>query len=668
MELLSSYSFDELTIDTIEKEIHSVDKKIIELGKEITEFQNKKTVVITPENMGKAEIIIEKRLHKLEELTNEFSEKATKVNFERFYKSLIALKEINLQIDSCPACGTNISQVKIHPYAKAQEELDLLKEISVLQSSHKRIDKQLKTHCIKLCINFIKIYQENFKKVYSSEYNYELQLEQLRQILKSKESAKEITFITASIEELRKNRGNIIEYLELIKSYELKNATVDSTHIINGEIERLKKILDALKIAKSSITNNEISLKKLIDVNSDFTQKAEKLKSIMSKESDYNSFINDVENGYKQFMKDLNNYKLEVESKQIHNIEQSVTRYYQEINKNDDDSEYITDVNFVLSGSLYKILVSFKDSTSRNSYACLSEGHLRSLGLSILLAVAEKNNVPFIIFDDVVNAIDSDHRANIIDMLFNNEFLKRTQQMITTHDRLFWERFCNTYSAKVNKNEVDKMSYVMNYTNKGTVLIQYNVGFEEKIINAFERYDIRQALVYCRIWFESLVTEYCVENGEALTGKFHRDRNNLLKPTLESIYSVFSTRFPGNENLTLIKADLINWAVQNQEHHSFNENGYNFVHSKSSNEVRKIFDAIQQLSIELFPKKEKARLTKRREQLIVLYDRYISRFDSEQFRSKAPIEIQENLRRTMEKNREELVAVERILSLISDPA
>ncbi|MEX2462545.1 MAG: hypothetical protein WD469_14815 [Paenibacillaceae bacterium] len=657
-----------MTIDTIEKEIHSVDKKIIELGKEITEFQNKKTVVITPENMGKAEIIIEKRLHKLEELTNEFSEKATKVNFERFYKSLIALKEINLQIDSCPACGTNISQVKIHPYAKAQEELDLLKEISVLQSSHKRIDKQLKTHCIKLCINFIKIYQENFKKVYSSEYNYELQLEQLRQILKSKESAKEITFITASIEELRKNRGNIIEYLELIKSYELKNATVDSTHIINGEIERLKKILDALKIAKSSITNNEISLKKLIDVNSDFTQKAEKLKSIMSKESDYNSFINDVENGYKQFMKDLNNYKLEVESKQIHNIEQSVTRYYQEINKNDDDSEYITDVNFVLSGSLYKILVSFKDSTSRNSYACLSEGHLRSLGLSILLAVAEKNNVPFIIFDDVVNAIDSDHRANIIDMLFNNEFLKRTQQMITTHDRLFWERFCNTYSAKVNKNEVDKMSYVMNYTNKGTVLIQYNVGFEEKIINAFERYDIRQALVYCRIWFESLVTEYCVENGEALTGKFHRDRNNLLKPTLESIYSVFSTRFPGNENLTLIKADLINWAVQNQEHHSFNENGYNFVHSKSSNEVRKIFDAIQQLSIELFPKKEKARLTKRREQLIVLYDRYISRFDSEQFRSKAPIEIQENLRRTMEKNREELVAVERILSLISDPA
>ena len=70
-----------------------------------------------------------------------------------------------------------------------------------------------------------------------------------------------------------------------------------------------------------------------------------------------------------------------------------------------------------------------------------SEGHLRSLGLSILLANAKINNLPFVIFDDVVNAIDSDHRANIIEMMVKDPYFENTQQIISTHDRLYWERF-----------------------------------------------------------------------------------------------------------------------------------------------------------------------------------------------------------------------------------
>jgi len=57
----------------------------------------------------------------------------------------------------------------------------------------------------------------------------------------------------------------------------------------------------------------------------------------------------------------------------------------------------------------------------------------------------KKNNVPFMIFDDVVNAIDAEHRSNIIEILHTDEFLSNKQLILTVHDRLFWEKYCNTF-------------------------------------------------------------------------------------------------------------------------------------------------------------------------------------------------------------------------------
>ena len=54
----------------------------------------------------------------------------------------------------------------------------------------------------------------------------------------------------------------------------------------------------------------------------------------------------------------------------------------------------------------------------------------------------------------------------------------------------------------------------------------------------------------------------------------------------------------------LIKQDLLNWSGQNQEHHAFDEGSLNFVHSKTSNEVVKIYDAIRLFECQLFTQKK----------------------------------------------------------------
>jgi DNA sulfur modification protein DndD len=58
-------------------------------------------------------------------------------------------------------------------------------------------------------------------------------------------------------------------------------------------------------------------------------------------------------------------------------------------------------------------------------------------------------------------------------------------------------------------------------------------------------------------------------------------------------------------HFNFIKNDLVNWGGQNQEHHAFDEGSLNFVHSKTSSEVLRIYDAIRFLECQLFTARKK---------------------------------------------------------------
>lgn len=63
----------------------------------------------------------------------------------------------------------------------------------------------------------------------------------------------------------------------------------------------------------------------------------------------------------------------------------------------------------------------------------LSEGHVRCLGLAILVAKNIKEGCPLLVFDDAVNAIDDEHRLGIRDTLFDNSDLATKQIIVTCH-------------------------------------------------------------------------------------------------------------------------------------------------------------------------------------------------------------------------------------------
>lgn len=370
---------------------------------------------------------------------------------------------------------------------------------------------------------------------------------------------------------------------------------------------QLKRIDESLKQQFDSKTRAKNEFKAINDQMADLvTQKAALLNDAVDN-SHYNQLLKDLEVEYRTLYRDLLDYKLELEKARITGIEAKAAEYYRAINNHDDDHEQIETLSFEKLAESYRIKITNVDGSLLDAFAVLSEGHLRALGLSILLAMAEKNNFPLIVFDDVVNAIDTDHRSNIIDLFFSDAYLRRIQMVVTTHDRLFWERFCIIADRHPQCDQ--HTSHVLSYTNKGVVVIDHAGGFQKKVHVALSVFDVRQALLYCRIWFESMVLEFCIENSVKVTANFNKSqlkKNMYLQVSLEHTFTLVEPFIDYDlSHFNFIKNDLVNWGGQNQEHHAFDEGSLNFVHSKTSSEVLRIYDAIRFLECQLFTGRKK---------------------------------------------------------------
>tara|TARA_R100000306_G_scaffold44395_1_gene42467 strand:+ start:888 stop:3710 length:2823 start_codon:yes stop_codon:yes gene_type:complete len=537
-----------------------------------------------------------------------FLNNAAAVNYSAVYEALVAV-ESTREDDVCPACSTPLSSVAENPFEKARRELQSLGTLKELRSAQQRNDQRIVRLSAKIS-NAIAGVDRNTRLGLSCS----LSLGELESAVADLDAATNRAEGAAQVlhhfnQLLTIDSAGVETYVNACrrKSEEVKRA--------ESQIKRLEEQAQTLKETEGTV--------RALFADKRAAQRAhtvagEKISALVFQRAGlrdqdagnvrFNSFIKQLQLEYANLYRDLLNYKLALEKERITGIEGKAADYYKAINDHDDEHERIEAIRFEKTGDGYRIKISNIDGTSLDAFSILSEGHLRALGLSLLLAMAEKNKFPVIVFDDVVNAIDSDHRSNIIDLFFSDPYLRRTQMVVTTHDRLFWERFCMI--AERHPQADQHSSCILSYTNKGIVVVDYAGGFKAKIQEALAVYDVRQALIYCRIWFESMVVEYCLENGVSITAKFGKSnlkKNIYLQISLEKTFALVEPLIAYDlTHFSLIKKDLVNWGGQNQEHHAFDEASLNFVHSKTSAEVIKIYDAIRLLECQLFPTEKQA--------------------------------------------------------------
>lgn len=141
------------------------------------------------------------------------------------------------------------------------------------------------------------------------------------------------------------------------------------------------------------------------------------------------------EDAYAEFYNFLKQFTAELPVQELTGLSSQVLSLYNLINRYDSQSEQLDGLE-IPANSKGNILVRPKvaDASYANALDVLSEGHIRSLGLAILLAKAIQTEQKFIIFDDVVNSIDNDHRKAIAQIITSNDKpFADIQWIVTTH-------------------------------------------------------------------------------------------------------------------------------------------------------------------------------------------------------------------------------------------
>ncbi len=521
------------------------------------------------------------------------------INFKKLYDATIELKD-NYKEMKCPLCDTPFDKVSTNPFEKAEDEISKLKGISEIQERIEKTESEIEENYdeLKSIFNQINNNIKGFEVIRNLLGDVTTDLKFYFTPEKSPNLNDKILFLNSFISFQKNNETNIQSYFSNISKYAIEKETQKKNLIKNQD--RLDELRKA-KINLNNLFDSKLAFEKEIStldtVLSDYNTKKLQIETEIINEEQKNLFIESVEQVYKIFRDEIESYKRQLEKEEISGIALDTKIYYQYINKHDKECEQIQEVKFDMpeNATNCNIILINNSNIENKATTLLSEGHLRVLGLAIILALAKKRRLPFIVFDDVVNAIDTDHRSNIIELFFNDIYLKKTQLIITTHDRLFWEKFCNCYKSRCNANDLPYISYVLDYTNTGTIPIRFGVGFIEKIQEAIRNFDIRQALIYCRIHFETLIASHCIKKQYQVKVKLtHRNKFpfKMPKPTLESLYSFSSPDFNENTNYHYLKDNLITWSSLNQEHHAFDEESYNLIHSKTSDEVQAIYEAL----------------------------------------------------------------------------
>ncbi|STJ43105.1 Predicted ATPase [Escherichia coli] len=141
---------------------------------------------------------------------------------------------------------------------------------------------------------------------------------------------------------------------------------------------------------------------------------------------------------YDLFLEAIRSYRNQLPGQLMAGLNESAMTLYNSFNRNDLDADKLAALYLPLTGE-EKIEISFRAAPERRVDALhvLSEGHVRCLGLAILLAKARSIACPLIVFDDAINAIDHDHRGGIRETIFENDTFEDTQLIVTCHSNEF---------------------------------------------------------------------------------------------------------------------------------------------------------------------------------------------------------------------------------------
>ena len=300
------------------------------------------------------------------------------------------------------------------------------------------------------------------------------------------------------------------------------NRSDDAKRLLVAEKEKLDKLnLEIQKIKTQETTFRSLLSKAQSEVdlfnssNADFLKAIENEQKIIDRN---NLFIG----AYKSFKQKLVSYKEKLPLQLVSELNDLIKEFYNFINQDDQKFELFHTVKLPIKSN-ETIQVSFQDNPTKflNALQVLSEGHIKCLGLSILLAKSINSESTFLIFDDIVNAIDDDHRGRIRDLILTNERFQKKQLIITSHSEEFIKDFENSFTKEKYERSVNKIA-LLNRISKKIQKAESTAHYLQVAQDCYTKSNKRDCLSNCRRALENISERL----WKKLTG-FEKGRFNI---------------------------------------------------------------------------------------------------------------------------------------------
>lgn len=493
-------TFDEL--DSYINGNQDVKGRIALIDEELQKPKGKLFTYTTTNELLESISKIEKTITLFEENNIKFEREKEKVSFVEIFK-LVQNFEETLS-DKCPVCETPIEQTKINPYDNARVKLKELEGIAKIQQDRDNAWSELVSDVYSFSNDF-----ENRKKS-ASELQVELNVdlpEQLKDFQKEKSEQKGyLQDVKNLFKNINSQKDSFLVFDQKTKDSNTNtNNHLENQKVLENEKTNLTKLKKEIDDLKSNIKSHQEIINTAKKAVADFDNKNKPLIDDIAKEKiileDNKKFIE----AYNTLLQKLNKYKRELPLSLVENLNELTKEFYNFINQGDSKFELIEQI-VLPSNAGDRVKVSFQDNpeVELDAMHILSEGHTRCLGLSILLAKVIQDKLPFIIFDDIVNAIDDDHRGRIRELLFDNPVINERQIIITSHSEEYIKDIENKHFTKKRYKDECVLYTFLKPISKTVRKKETTKHYLKKASEHIEEHSIRDCLMECRRALENL--------------------------------------------------------------------------------------------------------------------------------------------------------------------
>jgi len=442
---------------------------------------------------------IRANLTDLDTKQQELTTASQQVAFKQLYDAVTQVQTNSPEL--CPACKTPLNQVAVNPYINANEELQKLQHLGELQQTVQRLNETIIQSLFEI---------SQIVNTCCSYYPLDNKLLDYRVVPATKAT---IDWWESLLQPLH---GGLTpwQYLEAqVRKLEGADRAIDQTASLRAtkqaNLDQLREVSRQITIlqtrrqtAQHAITKAKQSITEFDTENAQLIADADAEKTIVAR----NQAIADA---YVTFVDQLNNYKNSLPAQLVMDLGEKIVTLYNAFNRNDLFDEQLASVRLPLEQN-QRLEISFQGDpeTFFDALHVLSEGHIRCIGLAILLAKNLKMDCPIMIFDDPVNAIDDDHREAIRRTLFEDAFFADKQIIITCHGEEFFKDIQNLLS-------VERVSQSQAFTflprlHERHIRVDFNCAPRNYIVSAkthFGQNEIRDALGKSRQALESLAKD-----------------------------------------------------------------------------------------------------------------------------------------------------------------